>query len=74
MMPMDMDMGPGMWWMMAFGSLSFLLFWGAIIGVAIWAVNRLSPQRKDALKILEERYARGELNRHEFLRMRGELN
>jgi len=63
------------WGMGAFGWVFMVLFWGlTIIGIAIiikWLIgipcgdNNTQPQ-KSALQILQERYARGEINREEF--------
>lgn len=54
--------------------LGGLLVWGALIGVAVWAIRRFtSPTRADAARILEERFARGEIDTDEFERRRGLL-
>ncbi|WP_240924991.1 SHOCT domain-containing protein [Maribellus sediminis] len=59
----------GMSWGMGFGWLAGL----AILVLIIWAVtksvnsgNSVSTERKSALDILKERYARGEINKDEF--------
>ena len=64
------------WGHMFFGSLMMLLFWGALIILIIFAVRFMSggPTRNDggpaprkrAFDILEERYARGEIDKEEF--------
>ncbi|MBI1885679.1 MAG: SHOCT domain-containing protein [Chloroflexi bacterium] len=69
---MDMQMNPAMWAMMGLWSFTFVAFWAAIIALAVWAINRLSPSR-DASRLLEERYARGEISREEFLHMKEDL-
>src|SRR6266498_3766917 len=47
--------------------LGGLLVWGALIGVAVWATRRFTgPTRADAARILEERFARGEIDAEEF--------
>ncbi len=54
-----------MGWMM-FGSY---LFWIAIIALAVFALVRLTrtaDTRSSARSILEERFARGEINEEEF--------
>lgn len=38
------------------------------------AVPAASAARSDAIRILEERYARGEIDRDEFLERKGDLN
>ncbi|MEQ8356304.1 MAG: SHOCT domain-containing protein [Kiloniellaceae bacterium] len=68
------DMGWG-FGHMAFGGLMMLLFWGAVIAVVVIAVQRLGggspgtrtqPSDKRALDILQQRFARGEIEKEEF--------
>ena len=81
---MDGDWG---WWMLM-GWLWMILFWGAIIAAVVYVVSRLSGRdtrsqdqgsapadqpSSNALAILEERYARGEITRDEFEEMRRTL-
>ncbi|MFQ5932390.1 MAG: SHOCT domain-containing protein, partial [Nitrospiraceae bacterium] len=65
------------WGWMLFGGLMMLLFWGGIIALAVVVVRALSggsstqgqsgeTARKTALQLLEERYARGEIDKKEF--------
>ncbi|MGH2572614.1 MAG: SHOCT domain-containing protein [Actinomycetota bacterium] len=50
------------------------LIWGALVGVAVWAVLRLTGRpRADGQRILEERFARGEIDAEEFGRRRALL-
>ncbi|HEY4872195.1 MAG TPA: SHOCT domain-containing protein [Candidatus Dormibacteraeota bacterium] len=44
-----------------------LVFWGGVIALIIWAVRRLSASRTsdNALSILNERFARGEIDQQE---------
>ena len=80
---MDM-MGGGMmgiWFlMMLFGLLAFI----GIILLAVWAVTRLSGSERlragsasasaeDPLVILQRRYARGEIGRDDYERIRADL-
>lgn len=60
------------WWMM-FGWIWMVAFWGLIIWAVYALVTRLSGPNdgsrrsaRNALAILEERFARGEINREEF--------
>lgn len=81
---MDYGMGWGMGW----GWLAMLLFWLipllVVIVLAAAAIKYLLagsarsnvPARNDrnrALEVLEERYARGEINREEYLQKRDDL-
>ncbi len=71
--------------MMGFGVILMLLFWGGLILLAVWLITVLFPsspqppannQRTtqiDALDILNERYARGELSREQYDEMRQTL-
>lgn len=61
------------WGHMLFGGLMMLAFWGGIIILVVLLVRWLSsPQPGDrgagstALRILEERFARGEIDKEEF--------
>lgn len=56
------------------------LFWAAIIGLIVWAVLRLTRSRgahtgnrKDALDIAKERYARGEITKEQFEQIKKDL-
>lgn len=74
------------WGGMIFGGLIMLVFWGAVIGMVVFAIRSLThpnstrndwekPPGSDptALEILKARYARGEITREEFREMRREL-
>ena len=57
----------------AYGSGFMWIFWILIIAALIWFVTIATRDRKDAsgreksaLEILQERYARGEIDRDEF--------
>jgi len=64
------------WGHMIFGSIMMLLFWGGLIVVIVLAIRWLSggssqgmattPAQNRALEILEERFARGEIDKEEF--------
>jgi putative membrane protein len=62
---------------MGFGLVLMVLFWGALIALAVWLVRALFPQASQPLarstpddlsarEILDRRYARGELSREEY--------
>ena len=51
------------------------LLWFALLGLFVyWLVRTLAPERRDrALEALRERYARGEIDKETFERMKREL-
>jgi putative membrane protein len=51
----------------------WLGFWVAVIYLLVKAVDRGGPRRGDAISILEERYARGEIAREEYAERRAVL-
>ena len=61
------------WW----GGFGMILFWGLIIAVAVFFFRMLTSNRlgetRDAMEILKERYARGEIDEDEFRRRKQEL-
>jgi putative membrane protein len=68
--------------MMGFGGLMMLLFWVLLIAGAIVLLRRLRarnldpgdrPAHRSALDILNERYARGDIEREEFEQKRRDL-
>lgn len=73
------DMGG--WWGMGFGWISMILLWGlvilAIAALAKWLTQQppsgRSPRDKSPLEILQERYARGEIDREEYEQKRQDL-
>jgi putative membrane protein len=70
-------------WGTGFGMLFMLLFWGLVVfGAAAlirWLLQQSDPGRRRstggsaALEILRERYARGEIGREEYERMKRDL-
>lgn len=71
MMSMDGMMGPGMW---VFGLLSVALVVAVGVGIGwlLFGRGRRTGQT-GARHLLDSRYARGELDRDTYLRMRGDL-
>ena len=76
------EMGSFGGWMPGFGWIFMLLFWALVIlgifAIIKWlageASNRGAPAQKNALQILEERYARGEIEREEFEQKKRDLS
>ncbi len=62
-----------------------VLFWAAVIGAIVWGIQastrsgdgaRTRPsedKRREPLEIVKERYARGEISREEFERIKSDL-
>lgn len=68
-----------MWGAWGFHWIWMVVFWVAVIGLIAWAVARVAPSDGDrrsstARAILDERYARGELDDEEYRRRRSELS
>ncbi len=64
-----------------FGGGIMWLFWIVILGLLVWFVVALSRRpggpgedRKSAREILDERYARGEIDREEYEQKRTDLD
>lgn len=54
------------WWAFVMG-LGMVLFWGAAIGLVVLLARAFDqPGRHDALALLRERYARGEISGDEY--------
>ena len=72
------DISSGMGWWMGFGVLWMVIFWGGLIALIIWGVNRFSrrngsSRKQDPLDVAKERYAKGEISREEFERIKKDL-
>ena len=65
--------GAGGW----LGGLWMVLFWVGVVLLIVWAIRGLStvqsPVGRSALDILEERFARGEIDTTELVERRREL-
>ena len=77
-------MGSYGWGHVLFGGLMMVLFWGAVIALVVFLVRGLtrgrsevgddvSHQRPTALDILQERYARGEIDQQDYEQRKRDL-
>jgi putative membrane protein len=70
-------MGEFGWYGPGFGWLFMLLFWVLVIAGVValikWLGSSSSPRGETPLEILKARYARGEIGKDEYERMRREL-
>lgn len=67
-----------MWGFGAWGMLWMLLFWGGLVLLVIWGIRQTSgggttQSSSRAREILEERFARGEIDAAEFSQRRDEI-
>lgn len=73
--------GDGWGWFWPFHFIIPILFWALIIAAAVWLVRYATggreypqlPRRLPGLDGLEERYARGEINRDEYLQKKKDI-
>lgn len=68
--------GSGGWVSWLAMSISTLIFWGGLVALIMWAIRgsgRSSDPKRDPLSILEERFARGEIDAEELESRRGVL-
>lgn len=65
----------GFWPFHMFGFLFMVIFWAIIVFGVIVLFKRFSHQKNNshALEILKERYAKGEITKHEFEEMKKEI-
>ncbi len=72
----------GTGWMMIFGGLFWLVLLGLGVAGAVWLVGAARRRGRDvpmaernypALEVLEQRYARGEINREEYLEKKKDM-
>ena len=73
---MNMMYGYSVWWILGMGMM--VLFWVAVLLLAVWVVRRLFPRemrsgRDQALETLRQRYAKGEISAAEFEQARARL-
>lgn len=65
-----------MWTLMVLGVVLCIAFWVLVIGGVAWLVVRLtgSSRRSGAANVLDERFARGEIDRDAYIERRGQLS
>ncbi len=68
--------GFGIWWLIGTGMM--VLFWVTIILLVVWVVRSLFPRDRrsghdQALEILQQRYAKGEISAAEYKQARARL-
>ena len=73
---MNMMYGYSIWWILGMGMM--VLFWVAILLLAVWAVRSLFPRERrsghdQALEMLRQRYAKGEISAAEYEQARARL-
>jgi putative membrane protein len=76
------DMHDGAGWWMLYGGIMMVVFWGLIIWLAIWLISKITSheqsgrgsERRDPLDIAKERYARGEISKEEFDKIKKDLS
>lgn len=67
--------GSGLW--MTIGWVLMVLFWAGVVAFALWAFWRVTRRPREgngALATARERYARGEIGREEFERIKKDLS
>jgi putative membrane protein len=70
------DMDDGMGWWMLLGSFWMIVFWIGVIWAFIALINRSGgpSSGESALDIAKKRYARGEISKEDFDRLRQDLS
>jgi putative membrane protein len=70
-------MHEGMGWWIVLGGVWMVLFWGGIIALIVWGINRIergdSPQKRGPLDIAKERYAKGEISKEQYEQIKKDL-
>ncbi|MDD5311508.1 MAG: SHOCT domain-containing protein [Dehalococcoidia bacterium] len=69
----------GMWWWMALAGIFCVLFWGGIIWLVAWGINKATGHKDTAaainspLEIAKQRYAKSEITREQFEQIKKDL-
>ncbi|MDD5168256.1 MAG: SHOCT domain-containing protein [Syntrophales bacterium] len=69
----------GGWLWMTFGFLLFVLFWGVVIWLIVWAVRKATGPKDTAatggaLDIAKMRYAKGEISKEQYEQIKKDLS
>ena len=69
----------GMGWWMGFGGILFVLFWSGVIALFVWGIRRTSDKgsssnKNNPLDIAKERYAKGEISKEEYEKIKADLS
>jgi uncharacterized membrane protein len=70
----------GMGWWMALVGILCIAFWGGLIWLAVWGINKATGHGNtiasisSPLEIAKGRYARSEMTREQFEQMKKDLN
>jgi putative membrane protein len=71
-----MDFGYGGAWLMILWAFLFIIFWGAVITLIIWAIRRYSGRsytQQNPMDIARARYAKGEISKEQFEQIKKDL-
>ncbi|MHB0912099.1 MAG: SHOCT domain-containing protein [Armatimonadota bacterium] len=72
--PYGWGAGPLGWIGMLIGLIVWLLILGGLVYLVVWLIRRFAAPHESALDVLSKRYARGEIDREEYERMKRELS
>jgi len=59
-------------WMYGYGFI-VLIFWILLIAAVIWVILKLVNKNDSSIEILKRRYAKGEINKKEFDKLKKDL-
>ena len=67
------------WWGMGLGMLIMIIFWAGLIALITWIVVKLvrsgqQPSSQTPLEVAKTRYAKGEITKKEFERLKKDLS
>ncbi len=57
----------------AFGLISMIIFWIAIIWLIVWIVQQITKQKESSSEILEKKYVKGEISKKQYQEMKRTL-